>query len=96
VHAVAGIGHPERFFNTLRSAGVEVVAHPLDDHHSYSVEDIKFDDKKAVLVTSKDAVKLRSLPKLPERVYEVRVEVVADAALTDAIKALERKLRGIA
>ncbi|MEE9320193.1 MAG: tetraacyldisaccharide 4'-kinase [Granulosicoccus sp.] len=96
VHAVAGIGHPERFFITLRNAGIEVMAHPFDDHHKFSTEDIQFDDTKAVLVTSKDAVKLRSLVKLPRRVFEVRVRVVADTALTDAITVLENKLRGLA
>jgi thiol:disulfide interchange protein DsbD len=32
VHAVAGIGHPEAFFDGVRAAGVQVVAHPLADH----------------------------------------------------------------
>ena len=32
VHAVAGIGNPERFFNMLRAHGIEVIGHPLEDH----------------------------------------------------------------
>jgi tetraacyldisaccharide 4'-kinase len=76
-------------------AGIEVIAHPFEDHHSFSAEDIQFDDSKAVLVTSKDAVKLQSLSKLPRRVYEVRVRVVADVILTNAINRLERKLQGV-
>src|SRR5271167_1029335 len=32
VHAVAAIGNPQRFFNMLRSFGIEVAAHPLPDH----------------------------------------------------------------
>ena len=32
VHAVAGIGNPERFFRLLRAYGIEVVGHPLADH----------------------------------------------------------------
>ena len=29
VHAVAGIGNPQRFFDLLRDAGLDVEAHPL-------------------------------------------------------------------
>ena len=32
VHAVAGIGNPQRFFNMLRANGIEVIEHPLPDH----------------------------------------------------------------
>ncbi len=57
VHAVAGIGHPERFFNTLRAHGIEVIGHPLPDHARLAPEDIDFPDLRPVLMTEKDAVK---------------------------------------
>jgi tetraacyldisaccharide 4'-kinase len=57
VHAVAGIGNPERFFNMLRAHGIEVTGHPLADHARIAREDIVFADDKAVLMTEKDAVK---------------------------------------
>jgi tetraacyldisaccharide 4'-kinase len=57
VHAVAGIGNPERFFNMLRSAGIEVAGRPLADHARLRREDIEFGDDKSVLMTEKDAVK---------------------------------------
>jgi tetraacyldisaccharide 4'-kinase len=57
VHAVAGIGNPERFFNMLRAHGIEVVAHPLRDHAQLLAADISFDDRRPVLMTEKDAVK---------------------------------------
>jgi tetraacyldisaccharide 4'-kinase len=57
VHAVAGIGNPERFFNMLRSFGIEVVAHPLPDHARLKAADISFPDGRPVLMTEKDAVK---------------------------------------
>jgi tetraacyldisaccharide 4'-kinase len=57
VHAVAGIGHPERFFAWLRLAGLEVIAHPLPDHALIRREDIHFADGLQVLMTEKDAVK---------------------------------------
>ncbi|RZU98516.1 tetraacyldisaccharide 4'-kinase [Spiribacter vilamensis] len=61
VHAVAGIGHPERFFDVLRAMGLEVVAHPLGDHHRYRAGDLRFGDDAAVVMTEKDAVKCRAI-----------------------------------
>ncbi|MDF1797121.1 MAG: tetraacyldisaccharide 4'-kinase [Coxiellaceae bacterium] len=59
VHAVAGIGHPERFFETLRSLGADVIEHPMPDHHSFSPQDLQFDDEHWVVITAKDAVKCK-------------------------------------
>jgi tetraacyldisaccharide 4'-kinase len=57
VHAVAGIGNPERFFNMLRAHGIEVVGHALPDHAQLQAADISFADERPVLMTEKDAVK---------------------------------------
>ncbi len=57
VHAIAGIGNPERFFNMLRAHGIEVVGHPLADHAQLRAADISFGDERPVLMTEKDAVK---------------------------------------
>ena len=61
VHAVAGIGNPERFFNMLRSHGIEVVGHALPDHAQLRSSDIFFSDERPVLMTEKDAVKCASI-----------------------------------
>jgi tetraacyldisaccharide 4'-kinase len=60
VHAVAGIGNPERFFNMLRAHGIGVLGHPLADHARLTPRDIQFADEKPVLMTEKDAVKCRT------------------------------------
>ena len=57
VHAVAGIAYPERFFQSLQAAGLEVIAHPYPDHHRMQQSDLLFDDKYPVIMTAKDAVK---------------------------------------
>jgi tetraacyldisaccharide 4'-kinase len=41
VHAVAGIGNPERFFTMLRRAGIAVVPHAFPDHHRYEADDLR-------------------------------------------------------
>ena len=59
-HAVAGIGDPNRFFAHLAAAGLEVVPHPFPDHHPFAPRDLEFGDRLPVMLTEKDAVKLRS------------------------------------
>jgi tetraacyldisaccharide 4'-kinase len=60
VHAAAGIGDPNRFFLHLGAAGVKVIPHPFPDHHAFGPRDLEFGDELPVLLTEKDAVKLRS------------------------------------
>jgi tetraacyldisaccharide 4'-kinase len=61
VHALAGIGNPERFFRSLRALGVDVLEHPFPDHYRYRAQDLQFPDAAAVVMTEKDAVKCRHL-----------------------------------
>ncbi|WP_416398234.1 tetraacyldisaccharide 4'-kinase [Allohahella sp. A8] len=58
--AVAGIGNPKRFFDTLRALGYKVIEKPFPDHHDFTVDD--FSGLQGPLVmTEKDAVKCRKL-----------------------------------
>lgn len=57
VHAVAGIGNPERFFIRLRNLGLEIIEHAFPDHHQFVAKDLYFTDNKAIIMTEKDAVK---------------------------------------
>lgn len=57
VHAVAGIGHPQRFFQTLTDHGIEIIQHPFPDHHEFAISDLHFGDDLPVIMTEKDAVK---------------------------------------
>ena len=80
LHAVAGIGSPQRFFDQLTRMGLIFAGHAFADHHAYRAEDIAFDGD-AILTTEKDAVKLArlSLP-LPVWVVPVTAEVSPDLA----------------
>ena len=60
VHAVAGIGNPDRFFTALRAAGLKVLAHRYPDHHRYRPQELQFGDQLAVIMTEKDAVKCQA------------------------------------
>ncbi|HEV2702567.1 MAG TPA: tetraacyldisaccharide 4'-kinase [Steroidobacteraceae bacterium] len=57
VHAVAGIGNPERFFALLKSYGLEVIPHAFADHHVFTERDLDLPGKWPVLMTEKDAVR---------------------------------------
>jgi tetraacyldisaccharide 4'-kinase len=59
VHAVAGIGNPSRFFVHVGKLGPKVVPHPFPDHHCFAAGELEFGDELPVLMTEKDAVKLR-------------------------------------
>ncbi len=72
VHAVAGIGDPERFFAMLRGLGIAVVPHAFPDHHAYVAEDLQFGSDLPVLMTEKDAVKCAAFAT--DRHYAVPVE----------------------
>ena len=57
VHAVAGIGNPQQFFDALTQLGIMHTPHAFADHHPFSASDLKFENCDAVVMTEKDAVK---------------------------------------
>lgn len=59
INAIAGIGDPQRFFNTLASLQFSVEAQQgYVDHHHFTLDDFsQFSDNIALLMTEKDAVK---------------------------------------
>lgn len=63
VHAVAGIGDPERFFTMLEAHGLQVVRHPLADHAPVPPELFTPSDGLPVLMTAKDAARCSGEPR---------------------------------
>ena len=88
VVALAGIGHPPRFFATLTALGlVPVACHAFPDHHRYTVADLPA-EADAIVVTEKDAVKLRGLDNGKLWVLPVAATLMPDLAdwLTSTLK----------
>lgn len=63
VEAIAGIGHPQRFFDSLRAAGLSIRGHEFADHHVFRAAELRFADEAPLLMTEKDAVKCRSFAR---------------------------------
>lgn len=78
LHAVAGIGNPQRFFNTLEGLHWRPVAHPFADHAQFSAEALAFTPALPLVMTEKDAVKCSSFAA-PDWWY-LAVEAVPSAA----------------
>jgi len=79
--AIAGIGHPERFFNALMARGLNINPMPFPDHHDYSLDDFPVD--APMLMTEKDAVKCRELGL--KDAWCVPVDAAINENLFDAI-----------
>lgn len=91
VHAVAAIGHPQAFFQSLRAQGLDVREHAHRDHAALRKEDIDFDDG-AVLMTEKDAVKCAAFAD--DRHWAVPLQLEVSAADTEIVLTLlERIIR---
>jgi tetraacyldisaccharide 4'-kinase len=65
VHAVAGIGNPQRFFRLLTDLGFEVIPHPFTDHYRFRLKDLINLADYPVIMTEKDAIKCTSF-SLPQ------------------------------
>ncbi len=92
--AFAGIGHPEKFFQTLRRAGAIVAeTRPFPDHHPYSRHDLEVLLSQAshmkldVVTTAKDAVRIEGLGALSDwlaGIETLEIDVVFEPAGTPA------------
>ena len=89
VHAVAGIGNPQRFFDHLQSLGIAATCHAFPDHHRLTAAELALPGARAILMTEKDAVKCASFAD--DRCWALPVRAVLEPELVSLI---EEKLRG--
>lgn len=94
VHAVAGIGLPQRFFQSLKALGFVLIEHAFPDHHDYQPSDLDFADDLPIITTSKDAVKIQQFAHLlPEKAIwilpvQARLSTACYTLLLQQLKAL--------
>jgi tetraacyldisaccharide 4'-kinase len=96
IAAVAGIGHPQRFFDHLAGLGVRAHGHAFPDHHLFQPRDLKMREAEVILMTEKDAVKCRAFAD--SRMWYLRVDAMLpeafDAFLLDRLAHARRKADG--
>lgn len=86
VRAVTGIASPQQFADTLRSLGLACELHAFPDHHVYTSADIASLRDGPVIMTEKDAVKLRGL--LGDDAWYLPLEAALPEALVARVAAL--------
>lgn len=92
VHAVAGIGNPQRFFSSLRLLGLQLIEHPFPDHYLFQKKDLAFADNLPIIMTEKDAVKCQRFAD--ERFWCLPIEVNIDKNFSVAVlKKLQQTIR---
>ncbi len=88
--AIAGIGDPERFFNSLRQLGLSFTPRAFPDHHHYIAADL-ISEAEVILMTEKDAVKCRSLDdgKIHVLPVEASIKPDLDSWLINRLRSLD-------
>ena len=91
VHAVAGIGYPQRFFQYLQDVGINVIPHAFPDHYEFSPATVSFPDQHLVLMTEKDAVKCKHFANYKHWVVAISVELAPsfDESILSLIEGLK-------
>lgn len=89
VNAVAGIGNPQRFQDTLSQLGVVAELHAFPDHHAYTASDLQFANNLPVVMTEKDAVKCREFAQ-PNWFYLPITASLPDSFWQALLQKLER------
>ncbi len=79
LHAVAGIGNPERFFTTLEGLHWRPIRHAFADHAIYTAASLPADELPLVM-TEKDAVKCRAFAR--DNWWYLAVDAELSAAFT--------------
>lgn len=97
VHALAGIGNPQRFFAQLRALGLDFEPHAFPDHHAYSARELGFAGAEAILMTEKDGVKCESFAdRVAADLWALRVDAQLDPDPLPLIEQLLERHHGSA
>ncbi len=80
VAAAAGIAAPERFFSMLQAHDIDARTMALGDHFDFKTNPFAGLDCRYILITAKDAVKVRQNPELAgdKRIWVVELETQLD------------------
>ena len=84
VHAVAGVGNPNRFFDLLSRLGFEFDKNPFPDHHKYNKRDLYYLDHLPILMTEKDASKCKHFNN--SKIWYLSIEAKIESQFIDRLE----------
>ena len=87
VAAVAGIGHPQRFYATLSQLGIKYKAYSYPDHYQFTANDLHYSEPH-IIMTEKDAVKCRAFHS--DKMYYLPVRAELNEAFWEALWSHQR------
>ena len=90
IHAIAGIGNPDRFFDYLKTFNIVFNSSTFQDHYKFSKKDFRDMNDKNIIMTEKDAVKCQKFSR--NNFWYLPVIAEVDSKFTDVIL---KKLRYI-
>ena len=75
VLGVAGVGNPNRFQSTLAALGLSPLMRTFPDHHRFVAADLDAAEDSVVVVTEKDAEKIKHLHGLGANCFYLEIEM---------------------
>lgn len=89
--AIAGIGNPHKFFQTLDELDIEFNAHAFPDHHAYQESDVQ-GLGNIILMTEKDAVKMTAFAH--DNMWALSIDAKLDPVFYTRLNDKLSQLRG--
>ncbi len=92
VHAIAGIGNPQRFFDNLKSSDLDIVEHAFPDHYPFKKSDLDFGEIQPIVITEKDAVKCQRF--YLHNVWYQPIKAILDNQFTEQLLVMLERING--
>lgn len=92
VHAIAGIGNPQRFFEQLKKSNLDIIEHAFPDHYAFVKEDLDFGEIQPIIITEKDAVKCQRF--CLHNVWYQPIKAILDHQFTEQLLVMLERING--
>jgi tetraacyldisaccharide 4'-kinase len=83
IHAIAGIGNPDSFFDYLKTFSIVFNSSTFQDHYGFSKKDFRSMNDKNIIMTEKDAVKCQNFSR--NNFWYLPVAAEVDSKFIDVI-----------
>ena len=87
LRAIAAIGNPGGFQHTLDQIQIQAIVKPFRDHHHFRADELK-DNGSVIIVTEKDAQKIRELPMDTSHIWYLKVTVKFNEEVDEFLSSL--------